>query len=70
MISGSGTPSWRAQRVLSSRIRVGFAYRSAEPLVWVPDLVAGAVGTARVGETQEYREPLLPLLTEYDVALC
>jgi hypothetical protein len=30
--------AWRAQQVLSSRIRVDFAYRSAEPLVWIPDL--------------------------------
>ncbi len=35
----------------------------AEPMLWLSDIVAGAVGAARRGEDR-YLQPLRPMLTE------
>ena len=50
-------------------LRVDFAYASAEPLVWVPDIVAGAVSAARGDGDVQYLAPLESLLTEYTINL-
>lgn len=39
----------RGQRLLTRAVRVNFARPMDEPLLWVPDAVAGAVGMARDG---------------------
>ena len=39
----------RGQRLLTRAVRVDFAHPTDEPMLWVPDAVAGAVGMARDG---------------------
>lgn len=53
----------RGRRLLTSALRVDIAQPSVEPMLWLPDVVAGAVGAARRGEDC-YLQPLRPLLTE------
>lgn len=60
--------AWRSQRVVGHSIRVDHAYPSAEPLLWVPDIVAGAVSAAYAGELV-YRDILDPVITEHRVIL-
>jgi hypothetical protein len=59
----------RARRVLKSAIRVDFALPSVEPLVWLPDVVAGAVSAARGDGDERFVSPLRPVLTEFEVEL-
>lgn len=59
----------RARRILRPTMRVDFALPSTEPLVWLPDVVAGAVSAARGDGDDRYLSPLLPVLTEYAVDL-
>lgn len=56
----------RAERVLSATIKMDHPAGPREPLLWVPDLVAGAVGAARRGEPA-YRDQLASLLTVVEV---
>jgi hypothetical protein len=60
--------AFRSQRVISHAIRVGHAYPSTEPLLWVPDIVAGTVTTAEAGE-RRWMDALAPLLTVHRVKL-
>ncbi len=39
----------RGARVIGSGLRAEFGYPSDEPMLWVADAVAGAVGMARKG---------------------
>jgi len=39
----------RAEQTISSAIRMAHPAGPLEPLLWIPDLVAGAVGAARQG---------------------
>ena len=39
------------------------------PLVWLPDIVAGAVSAARGDGDQQYLTPLEAMLTEYTIYL-
>lgn len=61
--------AWRAQKALSPQLRIDFVYPSAEPLVWLPDIVAGAVSVARGDGDDQYVGPLASLLTEYTIEL-
>lgn len=60
--------AFRARRVIHHDIRVDHAYPSAEPLLWIPDIVAGAVSAAARGEST-YREQLERLISEYRVRI-
>lgn len=59
----------RARREVSKTLRVNFARGVEEPLVWLPDIVAGAVGAARGDGDQQYLTPLEPMLTVYTIDL-
>ncbi|HEY2673772.1 MAG TPA: hypothetical protein VGJ07_25840 [Rugosimonospora sp.] len=59
----------RARRVLRSTMRVDFALPSVEPLVWLPDVVAGAVSSARGDGDEQFVRPLRSILTECEVTL-
>ena len=59
----------RTRREIARKLRVDFAQASAEPLVWLPDIVAGAVSAARGDRDDQYLTPLEPMLTEYPIWL-
>jgi hypothetical protein len=63
---------WRAQHLISGNLMVDFAKPygpSGEPLLWLPDIVAGAVSAAHSGGDQSYRKQLQPILTELAIDL-
>jgi len=57
------------QGVIGTTPRVGHAKPLVEPLLWLPDIVAGAVSSARGDGDDRYRAPLAPLLTEHTIDL-
>jgi hypothetical protein len=61
--------AWRAQRVIGSGLRVDHVPAKVEPLVWLADLVAGVVTTARGDGDERYLKPLEPLLQEVTITL-
>lgn len=60
--------AFRASHVIGHEIRVDHGYPSRQPLLWVPDIVAGAVGADATGESSSAGR-LLPVLTEHRVVL-
>ncbi|MDL5487463.1 hypothetical protein [Microbacterium wangruii] len=42
----------RSQRVIPQTLRLDFALPSSEPMIWLPDIIAGVVGDERVGIAQ------------------
>ncbi|MFG1638592.1 hypothetical protein ACGFKX_27600 [Pseudonocardia alni] len=55
----------RARREVGSQLRLHHQPGPQNPLLWVPDVVAGAVGSDRAGEPA-YLERLASLTTFYD----
>lgn len=49
-------------------IRVDFRKPSDEPMLWVPDSIAGAVATVRRGDTT-YAEMLQGFVEEFDITI-
>ena len=43
----------RTKKIISSRLRVDFAKPLDEPMLWLPDVVAGAYGYARKGTNEK-----------------
>jgi hypothetical protein len=60
--------AWRAQHVLGHALTVEHGYPSEEPLLWLPDIVAGAVHADAAGEPS-WRDVLAPLLTEIHITI-
>lgn len=58
----------RAKQIIQYGLLVDRALPSEEPLLWMADLVAGAVSAAESGEPI-YRELLVPMLTEHRIDL-
>lgn len=58
---------FRAAQIISA-LRVDHAQPLGEPLLWVPDIVAGAVNLALSGEDL-HEVALRPLITKYEVDL-
>ena len=59
----------RARREISHKLRISFTYPSGEPLVWIPDIVAGAVGAAQADGDEQYERLLAPLLAVHMIEL-
>jgi hypothetical protein len=59
----------RTRGYISSALRVDFTYPLSEPLVWLADIVAGAVSSARGDGELQYLAPLEPLLTEHQIQI-
>lgn len=60
----------RGERAISRGLRVEFGRPLEEPMLWVPDAVAGAVSAARKGtDTRGNRERLGQMVTEYVIDL-
>jgi Protein of unknown function (DUF3800) len=58
--------AWRAQHVIGRSLRVDHDYPSTEPLLWLSDIVAGAVAAAHGGDAQ-WRNVFASLLSEIHV---
>jgi hypothetical protein len=63
--------SWMgARRILGGDLRVDFAYAAHEPLTWLPDILAGAVGAA-LGGDRDYMTALASVVAEMiTIELC
>lgn len=59
----------RSSGVSLGSVHVAFALPQAEPMLWIPDAVAGAVAAARKGKDQMYRRALGSGLVELDIPL-
>ena len=53
---------WRSQHVISHKIRVDHSNPATEPLLWVPDIAAGAMNASEAGVTR-WADVLKPLTT-------
>lgn len=58
----------RARQIIQYGLLVDHALPLKEPLLWLGDIVAGAVAAAEGGDPK-YREEIVPMLTEYRVDL-
>lgn len=56
----------RGARMISRALRLEFAHPGDEPMLWLPDAIAGAVGLARRG-VPEYRETLGTMVEEMEI---
>jgi hypothetical protein len=61
--------AFRSQHVISRRLVVGFTEPIQEPLLWLPDAIAGAVGDDQCGELTGACRPLVNAATTITVAL-
>ncbi len=59
---------FRSRRVIGHTIRIDHGQPSNEPLLWLADIVAGAVSVAEGGEPSD-REVIAATLTEYRIQL-
>lgn len=58
----------RGNRVLPASLRVEIALPTSEPMLWVPDAVAGAVNASRRGKTRWF-DPLRPKVEIVEIAV-
>lgn len=59
----------RGKGVIGESMRVEFALPKQEPMLWIPDAVAGAVGAFRKGEDQRARTVLGDAVEEISIRL-
>lgn len=60
----------RGEQAISKDLRIDFGLPSEEPMLWVPDAVAGACAAARkYAGGEEHRHALGGLLREFDIEL-
>jgi hypothetical protein len=58
-----------SQGLIPKTFHVGFAAPTAEPMLWLPDVVAGAVGAHRCGGDDEPWQALRATIREIDLRL-
>lgn len=54
----------RDKKVIGPGLRLGFAKPSGEPMLWLPDAIAGVVGSSQRGESPELRSLLSGTVVE------
>ncbi|NPC98243.1 hypothetical protein [Nocardioides sp. zg-DK7169] len=59
----------RSENAISAALRVDFGLPSVEPMLWVPDAIAGAVAGARKGSRAGHRQVLGSMVQEIEIAL-
>ncbi|MQW74265.1 hypothetical protein GHK92_00100 [Nocardioides sp. dk4132] len=59
----------RSEKAVSPALRVDFGLPSVEPMLWVPDAIAGAVAGARKGSQAGHRQVLGAMVQEIEIAL-
>ena len=60
--------SARRKRLISHELQVGFARPTGEPMLWLPDAVAGAMSAAVVGE-RRWLEAMASVVTVHQVVI-
>lgn len=60
--------AWRSHGKLPAAMRVEFGLPSVEPMLWIPDAVAGAIAAARKGDAV-HRIMLGDMVHEVEIAL-
>jgi len=61
--------SIRGKKLIPKAMRIEVGQPSAEPMLWVPDIVAGAVGADRVHDLPQYLDAIRPMVEVLDVPL-
>lgn len=61
--------SIRGKKLIPTELRVDVERPSIEPMLWLPDIVAGAVGQERVRGVSDYVDPLRSIITELNIPL-
>lgn len=57
----------RSQKIITSGIRIDFARPNNEPMLWIPDALAGSSGMARKGIDTEYRDTMGHSVEEIEI---
>jgi len=57
----------RGSGIITDNIRADFSRPRDEPLLWIPDVVAGAVAVARKAHDERYRRPLADSIDEIEI---
>ena len=60
--------AWRARHVIGHGLRVDHGDPTKEPLLWLPDIVAGAVMATHRGDGR-WRDAIVPLIDEIHVSI-
>lgn len=63
------TAAMRSAGMPLGELRIEFSKPLEEPMLWIPDAVAGAVAAAKKGTDVTYREAPGSTLTEFEIAL-
>ena len=61
--------SIRGKKLIPTQMRINVGRPSVEPMLWVPDIVAGAVGADRVRGNPQYLDLIRTAVTELDVPM-
>lgn len=59
----------RGRKVITGSIRVDIAYPSEEPMLWIPDALAGATGMARKDVDDEFRNSMGDTIEEIRISI-
>jgi len=59
----------RGKKLIPKNMHIDVARPSAEPMLWLPDVVAGAVGADRVRGKPQYLDVIRPMVTQVDIQL-
>lgn len=59
----------RTSHAVTSNLRINFAQPDSEPMLWLPDVVAGAVGAHHRGGDSRPRNLLATRITEHHITL-
>ncbi len=59
----------RGKKIIPTEMRIDVGRPSAEPMLWVPDIVAGAAGADRVHGNPQYLDLTRSTVTQLDIPL-
>jgi len=59
----------RGKKLVPTEMRIDVGRPSAEPMLWVPDIVAGAAGADRVHGNPQYLDLIRSTVTQLDIPL-
>lgn len=59
----------RGKKLIPTGMRINVGRPSAEPMLWMPDIVAGAAGAERVRGNPCYLDLIRPMVTHLDIPL-
>lgn len=59
----------RGKKLIPTELRIDVGQPSVEPMLWMPDIVAGAAGAERVRGNPRYLDLIRPMVTQLDIPL-